>query len=111
MQQFSIEFLADLCHWSPTHFRRMFHEIMGTSPLDYLNNIRIMKSCNLLRSTEESILNISEMVGFHSVSSYNRYFTKIMQMSPREYRKQMQQTDKHAENQTILELAGWMLPE
>ena len=111
MQQFSIEYLADLCHWSPTHFRRVFHEIMGTSPLDYLNNIRIMKSCNLLRSTEESILNISELVGFHSVSSYNRYFTKIMQMSPREYRKQMQQTDKHAENQTILELAGWMLPE
>lgn len=111
MQQFTIEFLADLCHWSSTHFRRVFHEIMGTSPLDYLNNTRIMKSCNLLQSTEESILNISEMVGFHSVSSYNRYFTKIMQMSPREYRKQMQQTDKHTKNQTILELAGWMLPE
>ena len=111
MQQFTIEFLADLCHWSPTHFRRVFHDIMGTSPLDYLNNTRIMKSCNLLRSTEESILDISGMVGFHSVSSYNRYFIKIMQMSPREYRKQMQQTDKRAENQSILEYAGWMFPE
>lgn len=111
MQQFTIEHLADLCHWSPTHFRRVFHDIMGTSPLDYLNNTRIMKSCNLLRSTEESILDISEMVGFHSVSSYNRYFIKIMQMSPREYRKQMQQTDKRAENQSILEYAGWMFPE
>ena len=111
MQQFTIEYLADLCHWSPTHFRRVFHDIMGTSPLDYVNNTRIMKSCNLLRSTEESILDISEMVGFHSVSSYNRYFTKIMQMSPREYRKQMQQSEKRAENQSILEFAGWMFPE
>lgn len=111
MQQFSIDYLADLCHWSPTHFRRVFHEIMGTSPLDFLNNTRIMKSCNLLRSTEESILDISEMVGFHSVSSYNRYFIKIMQMSPRDYRKQMQQTDKRNENQSILEYAGWMFPE
>lgn len=111
MQQFTIELLADLCHWSPTHFRRVFHEIMGTSPLDYINNTRISKSCNLLRSTEESILDISEMVGFHSVSSYNRYFNKIMQMSPRDYRKQMQQTDKHAEHQSILEYAGWMYPE
>ena len=111
MHQFTIEYLADLCHWSPTHFRRVFHEIMGTSPLDYLNNTRITKSCNLLRSTEESILNISEMVGFHSVSSFNRYFTKIMQMSPRDYRKQMKQTDKRAENQSILEYAGWMYPE
>jgi len=112
MQQFTIEYLADLCHWSPTHFRRVFHDIMGTSPLDYLNNTRIMKSCNLLRSTEESILDISEMVGFHSVSSYNRYFIKIMQMSPREYRKQMQQSEKRVEStQNITEHAGWMFPE
>lgn len=76
---------------------------MGTSPLDYVNNTRILKSCILLRSTEHSILDISEMVGFHSVSSFNRYFIKLMQMSPREYRKQMQQSEKKAENQSILE--------
>lgn len=110
-QQFTIEFLADLCHWSPTHFRRVFHDIMGTSPLDFVNNTRIMKSCNLLRSTEESILDISETVGFHSVSSYNRYFIKIMQMSPREYRKQITDSDKRSQNQSILEYAGWMYPE
>ena len=111
MQQFTIEYLADLCHWSPTHFRRVFNDIMGTSPLDYVNNTRITKSCNLLRSTDESILTISEMVGFHSVSSYNRCFTKIMQMSPREYRKQMQQSDKRAEKQSLLEFNNWMFPE
>lgn len=111
MQQFTIEYLAELCHWSPTHFRRVFHDIMGTSPLDYVNNTRILKSCILLRSTEHSILDISEMVGFHSVSSFNRYFIKLMQMSPREYRKQMQQSEKKAENQSILEFAGWMRPE
>lgn len=109
--QFTIEYLADLCHWSPTHFRRVFHDIMGTSPLDFVNNTRITKACNLLRSTEDSILNISETVGFHSVSSFNRYFTKIMQMSPREYRKQMQKSDKRMENQSILEYAGWLYPE
>lgn len=111
MQQFTIEFLADLCHWSPTHFRRVFHDIMGTSPLDFVNNTRIMKSCILLRSTEDSILDISEMVGFHSVSSYNRYFIKIMQMSPREYRKQMQLSENRTKNPSILEYSGWMFPE
>lgn len=109
--QFTIEYLADLCHWSPTHFRRVFHDITGTSPLDFVNNTRIMKACNLLWSTEDSILNISETVGFHSVSSFNRCFVKIMQMTPREYRKQMQKSDKRAENQSILEYAGWLYPE
>lgn len=111
MEQFSMDFLAQLCHWSPTHFRRVFHDIMGSSPLDYLNSTRIMKSCNLIRSTDHSILDISEMVGFYSLSSYNRYFTKLMQTAPRDYRKQMKQNDKRAEKQSILEYAGWMFPE
>lgn len=111
MQQFTIEHLADLCHWSPTHFRRVFHDIMGTSPLDFVNNTRISKACNLLRSTEDSVLNISETVGFHSISSFNRYFIRIMQMTPRDYRKQIQSSDRRAESQSIMEYAGWLYPE
>lgn len=109
--QFSVEDLADLCHWSPTHFRRVFHSIMGTSPLDFINNTRVNNACNMLRRTEDSILSISEAVGFHSVSSFNRCFIKTMQMSPRDYRKEMQRSDKRMENQSILEYAGWLYPE
>lgn len=111
MQQFSVDFLADLCHLSPTHFRRLFHNIMGTSPLDFINNTRIQKSCILLYSTEESILNISGMVGFQSVSSYNRCFVRTMQTTPRDYRKAILQSDKNIQNQSILEYSGWMYPE
>lgn len=111
MQNFTVEFLAGLCHWSPTHFRRVFHEIMGISPLEYVNNTRIMKACNLLRSTEDSILSISEGIGFHSVSSFNRYFMKVMQILPREYRKQVVLADQQQKSQSILEYAGWLYPE
>ena len=112
MKQFSMEFLADLCHWSPTHFRRIFNSIMQISPLNYVNNTRIQKSCSLLCRTEDSILSISEAVGFQSVSSYNRYFYRMMQQSPREYRRQMLQSDKQqAQSMSILEYSGWMYPE
>lgn len=111
MRQFSIEFLADLCHWSPTHFRRIFNSIMRISPLSYVNNTRIQKSCSLLCSTEESILSISEAVGFQSVSSYNRYFIRLMQQSPREYRRRMLQSNKQAQGMSIMEYSGWMYPE
>lgn len=111
MKQFSIEFLADLCHWSPTHFRRIFNSIMRISPLNYVNNTRIQKSCSLLCSTEDSVLSISEAVGFQSVSSYNRYFFRLMQQSPREYRRQMLQSDKQAQGMSIMEYSGWMYPE
>ena len=111
MEEFSIEYLADICKLSPTHFRRTFNSIMGTSPLEYLNSVRILKSCNLLRSTEDSILSISESVGFRSVSSFNRCFSQIMQVNPRTYRAQMHQAEKHNEKQIILEFTGWMSPE
>lgn len=112
--QFPIEVLADLCHMSLTHFRRVFHSIMQTSPLDYLNSTRIMKACNLLRSTEESILSISEMAGFASVSNFNRHFHAVIHMTPREYRNQMlfaRQKEGIDVRHTILEFSGWMEPE
>lgn len=111
MRQFSVEFLADLCHWSPTHFRRIFHSIMRISPLNYVNNTRIQKSCSLLCSTEKSILSISEAVGFQSVSSYNRCFFRTMQQSPREYRRRMLQSDTQAQSMSVMEYSGWMYPE
>jgi AraC family transcriptional activator of mtrCDE len=107
---FPIDTLADLCHLSGTHFRRMFNSIMGTSPLDYLNNFRIYKACILLRSTETTILSISEQVGFRSVSSFNRYFSKIMGMSPRDWKTQMLQSESKDgwKKQSILEFSGWL---
>ena len=104
MMNFPMEELADMCHLSQTHFRRVFHEIMNTSPLNYLNTTRILQSCILLRTTEESILSISEQVGFRSVSSYNRHFSEIMGTQPSEWRHKMARVD----NASILEYTGWM---
>ena len=104
MFNFPIEDLADMCHLSQTHFRRVFGEIMNTSPLSYLNTTRILQSCILLRTTEESILTISERVGFRSVSSYNRHFSEIMGTQPSEWRHRMAKVDKSS----ILEYTGWM---
>lgn len=103
MQNFPMEDLADMCHLSQTHFRRVFHEIMNTSPLNYLNTTRIMQSCRLLRTTEDSILAVSEKVGFRSVSSFNRHFAEIMGTQPSDWRHSMARVDKTS----ILEYTGW----
>ena len=107
MQDFTIDDLAHACEMSPTHFRRMFQSIMGTNPLDYLNNYRITKASMLLRSTEIPVLTISEEVGFRSVSSFNRHFADITGTSPLKWRKQM----SFIENKSVLKYTGWMVPE
>lgn len=108
MQQISIEELAKLCHLSESHFRRTFHDIMGAAPLDFLNSTRIDEACRLLRSTESSILTISEQVGFHSISSFNRCFTKLMGTSPRTWRKQTLLSEAISSKASILEFTGWI---
>lgn len=110
-ENFAIDILADQCHFSLTHFRRVFLQIMGRGPLEYLNNTRIFKACYLLRSTEDSIISISEAVGFRSIATFNRRFLELMQTTPRAYRAGMQRSGKHNEKQTIMEFSGWLMPE
>lgn len=108
MTPITIDFLAALCHLSTTHFRRTFHEIMGTTPLDFVNSTRIDEACKLLRSTEDTILSISEQVGFHSISSFNRCFSKFIRESPREWRRQALQSEAQTAKASILEFSGWL---
>lgn len=106
MLDFPMESLAQMCCMSSTHFRRTFTSVMNTSPLDYLIKIRIEKASLFLRTTEMPILNISEEVGFHSLSSFNRHFINIVGETPRDWRKKM--SSMH--NISILQHTGWMTP-
>ncbi|MGV2886879.1 helix-turn-helix domain-containing protein [Paenibacillus taichungensis] len=107
MSPITIDFLADLCHLSTTHFRRKFHEIMGTAPLDFLNSTRIEEACKQLKSTDASILSISEQVGFQSISNFNRCFAKLMGQSPKAWRKGAQ-IEVQSAKASILEFSGWV---
>lgn len=107
MTPITIDFLADLCHLSTTHFRRKFHEIMGTAPLDFLSSTRIEEACKQLKSTDDSILSISEHVGFRSISSFNRCFSRLMGESPKQWRKGAQ-SEAQSAKASILEFTGWV---
>ena len=91
---------------SQSHFRRVFHELMGIGPLEHLNHTRITKACTLLRMTDESILTVGEQVGFRSMSSFNRHFAEAMDCSPSEWRR----TVGAGRSTSILKYNGWLTP-
>ena len=105
-EDFSMDDLAVLCDMSPTHFRRTFSSVMDIAPLDYLIQVRIEKASLLLRNTEMPILDISEEVGFRSLSSFNRHFSSIIGSTPRDFRKEHSTVN----SQTILKFTGWLTP-
>lgn len=94
MEPIAIEVLADACCLSLTHFRRLFKVIMNETPLDYVNRIRINKSCELLYNTEDSVLSIALQVGFSGNTSYNRNFRTIMGTTPLQWRKKSRHMSK-----------------
>ena len=95
-QKLSCAELADACHLSETHFRRVFKNITALSPLEYLNRFRIRKSCILLFEHTYSIHEIALLSGFPTLSSYNRNFQKVLGLSPTQWIKQQAHlTDVH----------------
>jgi len=72
---------------SPCYFSRTFKSMTGLSFTEYINNVRIKESLTLLESTDTSILQISEAVGFAGNTHFGRVFKRIVGMSPMQYRK------------------------
>ena len=59
----------------------------GASPIDYLMKRRITEAKALLTSTDFSLTQIAEQIGFRSLAYFSKCFRKVEDISPNEYRK------------------------
>lgn len=82
LEAVSSKFFMDSCYLS-----RIFKKAVGISFVDYINSVRIMEAKKLLNSSDESIIYVSESVGFKSNTHFGRVFKKITGLSPIQYRK------------------------
>jgi AraC-like DNA-binding protein len=78
--------IADAAQISPAHFARRFKIAAGTTPHDYLLNLRIERTRELL-ATDMPIAQIALEAGFSDQSHLNRVFTPIVACTPGEYRR------------------------
>lgn len=87
MHKITIAEVADRIDFSESHFMRYFKENMGTSFVDYLRDYRLTMAARLLQVSDNTILCISEEVGFENLSYFNRAFKKKYGVTPSAYRK------------------------
>ncbi len=79
--------LAGLCHISQVYFRKQFKEYVGVSPCEYRNALRLSRAISYLEYGEISVQEISDMLGYSTVSHFIKEFKQRYDCSPLKYRK------------------------
>ncbi len=87
MEDISLEQLATMCSLSKYHFLRTFKKTTQKTPYQYLVEVRLAKSKELLVNSSLDISEIAFRVGFKTSSSLFRYFTQYVGESPKSFRK------------------------
>lgn len=73
--------------YSDSYFRNLFLEKTSFTPIEYLNKLKIQKSCSLLQFSNMKINEIAYHLGYYDPYHFSKSFSKEMEISPREYRK------------------------
>ena len=82
--------LARMCNVSEVYFRKRFKECLGTSPVEYRKRLRLEKAKDYLEYGDISVQEISDLLGYATVSHFIKEFKKAYETSPLNYRKDTQ---------------------
>jgi PAS domain S-box-containing protein len=80
--------LAQLASLSISQLDRRFKRLFQLTPQQFLLRVRLNAACQMLTSTEESILQIALRTGFYDQSYFTKHFRRQMGATPTAYRRQ-----------------------
>lgn len=93
-QNITLSTLADYLGFSATYFSKFIKSKTSLNFTDYLNQIRVRKADEFLRSTDCSMTEVAYKSGFNSIQTFNRVFKKARGVSPGTFRKSLHRQNK-----------------
>lgn len=85
MEQITLTELAEAALFSPFYAARIFKELTGFSPADYIRRARLSQSALRLRDEECKIIEVAYESGYDSVDGYQRAFLREFGCNPSAY--------------------------
>lgn len=86
-QERSIKFYADKMFLTPKYLSKMIREASGKSVSQWIDEMVIMEAKAMLKSSNLTVLQISEKLNFPNASFFGSYFKKRTGLSPIQYRE------------------------
>lgn len=80
---------------SPSHLSRLLREQTGKGFREHLNSLRLSTAETLLRNPLLSVKEVAAASGFRSVSTFDRYFRRIHERTPSEWRSDVLENPEH----------------
>lgn len=79
--------LAEVAGMSPSHLYLLFQRWLQTTPMEFLKEMRVHRAGQLLLSSDLSVAEVSDLVGFANPFHFSRVFHQIMGATPSAYRQ------------------------
>lgn len=87
-ERITLKQLSEAAGYSPWHSSRIFKELLGKTPFDYIRALRLTKAALVLRDEEHKIIDVALEFVFDSHEGFTRAFTKEFGLSPKHYSKE-----------------------
>lgn len=79
--------IAEYCEISQNYLNNIFVKTLNLTVNNFINKYRVQRAMLLLESSEMSIEDIYEQVGYHNKMNFHKNFMKFLGVTPLKYRK------------------------
>lgn len=86
-ERISVAQLAEILCLSPDRLGHLFRDGVGQAPLQYINEIRLRKAMNLLKTQEHTVAEVAQAVGFFDYNHFGRQFRRRYGCTPNQVRQ------------------------
>ncbi len=86
-KELTINDVTEKFNITDTKLNKILMAYSGKRFIEFLNALKIDKACEMLLTTDKSVIDISFELGFNTVKTFNNNFSKLKNMSPTDFRK------------------------
>ena len=90
-ENLSLSSLSAQFHVESSYFSKMFRKETGENLMLFICRKRMEKAVEYMKNTDRNLTEIAFMVGYDDYTYFNKVFKKMMGISPREYRNQLEE--------------------